>query len=639
MRNYAVCISAVVLVLVLTAAGTAQMYSEAPMLAERVAAGELPPVEERLPDNPLVVEVAEEIGKYGGTLRKPHSWVEGNSELNMIRTEFMLKSYPLPGFVEEDIQPNVLEDWMVSDDGTKYTLTLRRGMRWSDGEPVTTEDVRFHFEDYLHHEELTSVFPSWLRPGGQPAELTIVDDHTFILEFAVPYGLFPLRMQSIHYGHYPNLISPAHYMKQWHIDYTDLEDLQPYLQAEGLDADEWRELYFLKNTPGAGSIRGLNPDYPTLFPWVVQPVTTSGITVYERNPYYWKVDAAGNQLPYIDRIRMELVQDQEMITMKILSGEVDYEGGAGGLPITNLPLYRENEDRGNYVTRILPPTMIVNPVNYFANLSHSDPAWRAIIQDKRFRQALSLGINREEINQLVFFGMGVPRQSTDIDGSPFWRPAFSTSYASYDPDRANALLDDMGLEQRDSEGWRLRPDGQRVSLPVEFFEVNANLIPTTELVVEYWRDLGIEATMRVIDPALWFERQGANETVMSVWHEDLVRPGVPFFWYVPHDPGISYAPLWQRWYVTEGREGEEPPELIQRLFQLYETVVETPDEEQRIAAGAEILELQAEHLFSIGTVGEVPGVLIASRDLRNIPDWSICTQWSLFQAEQVFFDR
>ncbi len=630
-------ILSLVAVLALFGAAHAMEYNEAPMLAERVASGELPPVEERLPYEPKVMPAPEEIGQYGGTIRKAHSWVDSNSELAMMQKEFWIESYPRESFDAEDMSPNVLQDFSHNEEGTEFTFTLRKGMRWSDGYPVTTEDVRFMWEDVLENEDLTSVFPGWLRHGGERAQLEIIDEYTFKLTFAAPFGILPVSMQSIGRGEYNQLLMPSHYMKQFHIDYTSMEDLLPLMDDEGLDEDEWYNLFHARNTPGDGA---LNADigFPVLYPWITVDRPSPGVTIFERNPYYFKVDEAGNQLPYVDRLRFELVQDQEMITMKVLAGEVDFEGGAGGLPITNLPIYRENEEQGGYETRLLDPTTINTPVNYFLNRTHDDLVWREIVNDPRFSQALSLGINREEINQLVFFGMGEPIQGTDVTGSTFWEPEFSEAYIEYDPDRANQLLDEMGLDQR-RDGWRLRPDGEFLRLPVEFFEVNPNNVPVTELVVEYWRDLGIRADMRVIEPSLWWQRQQANETVMSVWHEDNVRASLPFFWYVPHFLYHSYGPLWTRWYNTEGRDGEEPPEHIMELFALYETVMETTDNEERIEAGKEILRAQAHHLFQLGTVGRVPAVLIANRDLRNLPDWAICTQWGMPLAELVYFEQ
>lgn len=609
-------------------------YNEAPMLRTKVAAGELPPVEERLPESPKVVEVTEEVGQYGGTLRMVHSWVDSSPEMRMFNVEFLLESYPFPAFDADKILPGIIESWEVSE-GKVFTFSLRKGMKWSDGVPLTTEDVRFVYEDFIGNETLTPVFPTWLMSGGEPAKLEVIDDYTFRLRFAEPYGLFSLMLQSHDKGGYNNLILPSHYMKQFHIEYTSLEEMEPLLEEEELHQGEWWVLFGQKNDADAWNV-GADIGFPTLHPWMVVDRPSPGITIFERNPYYWKVDPDGNQLPYVDRIRMELVADPEMVTMKIVAGEVDFTCGAGGLLLSDLPLYKENEVEG-YKTLLIPSTAIVSPVNYFPNLTHPDLVWRKVIQDPRFRRALSLGINRGELKETVFLGMGVPVQGTDLPGSPFMEEGFAEAYIDYDPVEANRLLDEMGLDKRDTADWRLRPDGKRLRLPIEFFEVNPNLVPVTELVVEYWRDLGIETTMKLVEIGLWFERQNANENIMSVWHLDLVRPGVPFFWFIPFYPGIGWAPLWRQWYRTDGKEGEEPSAEVKRLFELFDLVKRTASDEERIKAGKEILRSQAENIWTIGTVGQVPAPVIVAENLENVPGWSICTQWGLTLAEQVFF--
>lgn len=623
-----------IIILSLTAGAVqAQQYNQSPILDKLVESGQLPPVEDRLPANPRVLKVTEDIGKYGGVLNLIHSWVGQDPQLRMINSEFLLESFPRSGMDEGKIESNVLESYEVNHDGTVYTLKIREGLKWSDGVPVTTEDARYAFEDVLLNEKLTAWYPGWLQIGGKPPELEIIDEYTFRFTFAEPYGLFTLMMQS-HLAEYSELILPSHYLKKFHIEYTSLEDMQPYLKEEGLDEDEWWNLHSVKNKSSAWNLDA-PVGFPTLHPYVVVERPSDSVTILERNPYYFKVDEEGNQLPYIDRIRMELVQDQEMKNMKIIAGEVDFECGAGGLALTNLPLYRENETRGGYRTLLLDSTGIVTPAIYFPNLTNPDEVLRGILQDARFRQALSLAINREEINDLVFFGLGEPAQATDIKGSPYWQEEFEKAFAEYDPDRANRLLDAMGLNKRDEDGWRLRPDGKVLTIPLDFFEVNANVLPVSELVVEYWRDVGIKADMKLISNTLWIERQVANENVMSVWHQEAVSADALFGWFAP--VAFRFAPLWHIWYTSGGHDGTEPPMEVQRVFYLYDQIRSTPHERERIVAGREILQVQSEKLWTIGTVTRVPAVTIVSERLRNIPDWSICTQWGLPLGEQIYF--
>jgi peptide/nickel transport system substrate-binding protein len=605
-------------------------YKEAPMLAELVKAGKLPPVEERLPKRPKVMNVWKEIGQYGGTIRIAHiGWSCGLWQANR---EPLMETYP---YFTDKVSPNILEKLDMSKDGKVFTFHLREGMKWSDGEPVTTEDVRFTWEDVILNKDITPYFPAWLTVEGGKPTLEIVDKYTFVLKFPSPYGSFPLVLHG--YDQHATFLLPSHYLKKFHVKYTSLQELQPLIKKEGYEPNEWWKL-FNKKVDGTivWNIQTADIGAPTLSPWVVKERPSVNVVILERNPYYWKVDKAGNQLPYIDRIRMEQVTDAKMITTKIISGEENLD--RINTSLTELALYKQYEKEKGYRVVIM-DSEVDTWVQYFPNLTCKDPVLRKILNDVRFRQALSLAINRDEINKTIFLGLGKPGQASLRKGSRYGKDSDDEVFIEYNPDKANKLLDEMGLDKRDKDGFRLRPDGKRLTLPIEYFEVNRYVGPVTEMVVQYWRAIGIEATMKLIDSTLWYQRYAANETVMSVWHAchatDDVFPVNPF-WFVPYT-SPSWAPAWQQWYTSGGKEGEEPPKEIKELYKWYKIMITTTDPAQRIKAGQYITRTQAKNLYRIG-VGSCPSVAIVGANMGNVPDDpSVPSLWLTWNAEQLFF--
>lgn len=606
-------------------------YNEAPMLAELVKAGKLPPVEQRLPKRPKVMKVWKEIGQYGGTIQIAHiGWSCGLWQANR---EPLMECYP---YFTDRVQPNILEKLESSKDGKTFTFYLREGMKWSDGTPVTTDDVKFTWEDVINNKDITPYFPTWLTVKGGRPTLEILDKYTFRLKFPSPYGLFPLRLHG--YDLHATFLLPSHYFKKFHIKYTSTKDLEPLIKKEGYQPDEWYKL-FNRRLEGATvwNIQQSDVGAPTLTPWVVKEKPSPTIVILERNPYYWKVDERGNQLPYIDRIRMEQVTDAKMITAKIIAGEENLD--RINTSLTEIALYKQHEKEKGYRV-VLMDSEVDTWVQYFPNLTHKDPVWRKIINDIRFRQALSLAINREEINKTIFLGLGTPGQASLRKGSRYSKDEYDKVYAEYNPEKANKLLDEMGLK-RGPDGIRIRPDGKKLTIPIEYFEVNRYVGPGTEMVIQYWREIGIEATMKLIEGSLWYQRQEANETVMSVWHAchatDDVFPSNPF-WFVPYG-SPSWAPLWQRWYATGGKEGEEPPKEVKDLFRWYEIMQETTDPAMRIKAGQQITRMQAEKLYRIG-IGSCPSVAIVGANMGNVPeDPSVPSLWLTWNAEQLFFKK
>jgi len=594
-----------------------EKFNEAPMLRTLVAAGELPPVEERLSEEPLVVEPIEEIGEYGGTLHEVYPGHRTFERLDFA-SERMLR------ITEGGVAPNIAKDYKFSKDGKVLTLYLRKGMKWSDGAPLTADDIMFWYKDVLLNKELNPVTPKAWAPGGR-MKMKKIDDYTVEVNFTIPY---PLLIKEIaHAGGVRAL--PKHYFTKYHIKYNPKAN--ELAKKEGLDY--WWKLFNQKviawedyKTPG-----------PTLDAFVLKARGTN-YAVFERNPYYWKVDPAGNQLPYIDRIVVIDVADKEVYNGKIVAGEVDLAGMETEL--RNLSLYKEGAEKGNYRVLLWQRVQGVD-VCYQPNQTYNkDPVLRKIFRDVRFRRALSLAINREEINETLYYGLAVPRQTTVIPQSEYYEEEFAKAYAQYDPEEANRLLDEMGLRWDENHEYRLRPDGKRLTIILEYCEMETPKTHTTELVKEY----GIDLRAKVISGELDSVRYVGNMVQMGLWHAD--RCGFLFdlepFWFVPmrHGWECTWAPLWAQWYVTGGEKGEEPPEEAKRNIERWKRMQTTLDKEERIRLGKEILRSQAENLWTIGTVGLAPHPVIVRNNLRNVPEKALLGwdyYWTLPQKPEQYF--
>ena len=607
------------------AASGAGGFQEAPMLAERVAAGELPPVNERLPDNPLVLTLERsaapdgmldelKIGTYGGTVRLINLAPNFGPEMYFMTLETMLSR---PGWIsmEHPLTGNILESYEISPDKTTFTFQMRRGMRWSDGEPLTTEDVAFYHEDVLHNEQLTpniaSRYRSRLAPTGDVYKFEVIDDYAWRITFSEPTPGF-LDEVNKPWLDYTLFMQPKHYLAQFHGDYADADELAGKVAAADLLADEWPRLFALKMlTPWEGKTPDLI-DIPVLHPWRVTSSTPTQ-TVFERNPYYFKVDAAGNQLPYVDRIVATKVEGPEGANLKIIAGEVDLADELA--KISSLPLYRENEGNG-YLA--LTSGVAYNPVVHAFNFAYDDPVWRELAGDVRFRTALNLAINRDEIIDAVYYGFASP---------PEWIPA------EFNPEEANRLLDEVGLDKRDGDGWRLRPDGERFAINLEVAAHLPDTVPANELIVEHYKAVGIFTTLKVVEIGLLFEHRNANQLqIDTVWNEATTLHA---FGHAKHHL-IHHIPAWNQWYNSGGEAGEEPPAWFDELYQLGIGIG------PGIPWDQEIVDRYKQTFYD--TIPQInvtynPGtVLIVNNALDNVFTKGVA-QWVIYSAEQLFYSN
>jgi peptide/nickel transport system substrate-binding protein len=599
-------------------------YREAPMLAELVKQGKLPRVEERLPEKPFVVGPGVliskrdlpdwRVGKYGGTLRNVHTVADWAPDVFCMNNEPLLIA---PGIGTSGIKGNIVESFEVRDNNRVFTFRLRKGLKWSDGHPVTTEDIRFTYEDVLLNEKLNPTLPAKFRvgkdPKGEPMKLEIIDELTFRITFPKPNGGF-LRILSIeNWAGYTDLLKPAHYLKQFHIKYTPLEKLKPLLEKEGF-REEWWKLFDLKDFTNFEQTQAKSIGFPVLTPWILVKAA-GGVYEWERNPYYFKVDTAGNQLPYIDRIVSTLVQDVEMANMRALTGEVDWM--REGTSLIKVPLYREYGEKAGFRIALLDNHATRA---FYLNLTYKDPVWRKIVQDVRFRRAITLAINRKEIIDSIYYGfVSLPE----------------TVPSEYDIAEANKLLDQMGLDKRDQEGYRLRPDGKVLNMLIECGAQAPDLLPLSELIVEYLKNIGIKATLKRIDPQLWSQRNSANEIQATVYYCHDLGWDNSFTSRVVEVMG----PLWRAWYDSDGKQGEEPPAWVKKAYEIdkkrWESVTGS-EEYNRLRRDG--LSWHRQYIPIITIVEKIKLPMIVSARLGNIPKSGQAIAAN-FSVEQIFFEK
>lgn len=585
-------------------------FNEAPMLAEKVAAGQLPPLAERLPPEPLVVTPTNEVGTYGGRLTGASMAPEVTSDLQIGQNTGLFR------FSDNltDLYPEVATGYEFSPDFMSCTISIRPGIRWSDGHPMTVDDIIFFVEDWQYNADLYPNTPgSWLV-GGERLVLEKIDDHTIKFNFPKPNPAFQL----IHYSGPPaEPWRASHYLKQFHLKYN------PNVEAEAIAAgfNSWQARF----TYVAGTINyqygAMNPELPVLGPWV-QVSNDSQRQQYERNPYYFKVDTAGNQLPYVDFMTVEYAGSAEVMNLKAVSGELSVAGL--DIQLVNYPIIRENAPISDYTVKLVFSERGADVAIAF-NQAHPDPVLQAIFSDVRFRQAMSLGINRDEINELVFLGQGTIRQATINETASFYKPEWGEAFAQHDIERANALLDEIGLDKRGSDGTRLRPDGRLFTFQLEYLPQEGPKKETCELVVKHWLDLGVRVDAIARERAYLGQRLANQEQDASAWHVDRVleRPAYAYSITGKLAPGggsmIQYGRVWQNWFNSRGAQGVEPPQEAKDLYDAFvgwgQTEMGSPE---YVEAANRVHDLIAQTLYVVGVIGQAPQPVIVKNNIENV---------------------
>ncbi len=594
---------------------------EAPMLAEMVAAGTLPALAERIPAEPLVVEPVESLGQYGGTWRT--ALVGGADNAWLVRT---ISYEHLVRWTRDwtGLEPNIAQSFESNDDGSEYTFYLREGMKWSDGAPFTADDILYWYEVNIADAEYEAVHNvgSWLKAAGEPVVVEKVDDYTVKFVFAEPNGLF---LQNLATPSGLGLTSfPKHYCSEFHPD-TTTGDIDALI-AEN-EANDWVNLMELK----CGGVSGTpydahwyNAELPTLMAWDIVRSYGDGSSqvIAERNPYYWKVDTAGHQLPYIDQVIYDILEDREVLLLKVLNGEIDMMSRHFNTN-DNKAVLSDNMEAGDF--SFFETIAGANTTGFMFNLTHKDPRMRAIFQDKNFRIAMSHCINRQEIIDVLYVGQGEPMQNAVGKEVPaLYDEEMYTMYTEYDVDLAHEYLAEAGMTEQDSDGYFLGPDGAPFSFVVQATD-SFGFNDRAEMVVNQWRACGVNAQLQVIDRSLLYTRKDSNEHDVHVWGSGagpsiFLDPRHLF----PHGGESAYAQAWVTWYNNPTGEGaltppEEPPADVQHQMELYDQIKATGDQDLQNELMKEIIAIAKDQFYVIGISSSPPGYGIVKNNFHNVP--------------------
>lgn len=588
---------------------------ESPMLSERVEAGELPPLEERLPveADRLVVDGPDGLGVFGGTYRgavlgqDDVPWVE-----RMVGYEPMLRADPQL----ERIIPGVFKEIEASPDGTEFTIHMREGMRWSDGEPFTADDVMFAFDDVYSNEEIHPTFPDTFTVDGEPATAKRIDDYTVKLTFPGTKGDFLERASRNAQSWAHNLAYfPKHYLEQF------LPALNPDAEQLAADADFGNWVDYWDDRIEWWN----NPDKPVLYAWMMtDAMNTGNRVVAERNPYYWKVDSGGAQLPYIDRLEFEVVQEEEVMLLKGANGELDFHARHFNSD-ANKPVLAEGREDGDY-DFITVQTTSMNRMIISLNLNHKDEELRQIFQNKDFRIGLSHAIDRQDIIDTVFQRQGEPWQAAPHRESEFFDEEFAKQYTEYDVARANRHLDAAGLTERDGNGFRVLPSGGRLRFSLDVTTLFPEWANAADLVRQYWAEVGVDMQVNPIERTLFYERKdpAANEHDANVWAGDggLKVEMLETRWWFPSGGEANYAMRWAEYYNGRGtgENAEEPPDHALRQMELAWQIPGEADPAAQKQLFREILQIAKEQFYVIGIASAADGYGIVKNNLRNVVD-------------------
>jgi peptide/nickel transport system substrate-binding protein len=611
----------------------AQSYVETPFFAERVGKGELPPVTERLPKEPIIVDLPAKgrtIGKQGGETK---SLVARTRDIRYMSVHSYTR---LVGYTEQlELEPDLLR--AVDNEGDRvFTFHLREGHRWSDGNPFTAEDFRYYWQDIANDKELSPAgVPEFLLVEGKPPRFEVVDERTIRYSWDKPNPRFLPQLAG---PRDPYVYRPARYLKQFHAKYADKAKLEEAAKKQKLKS--WAALHnrmddLFENT---------NPDLPTLQGWRVMNAAPTTRLVFERNPYYHRVDTKGQQLPYVDRVLLD-VSAGGLMAAKANAGEADIL--FRGLNMGDIPILKEGENAKAYRT-LLWPIARGSELALYPNLNAVDPVWRALNRDVRFRRALSLGIDRKTLNNALLFGLGKEGNNTIMEESPLFSPELQTRNAGYDPGEASRLLDEIGLTKRNGAGIRLLPDGRELEIIVETDGEGGLIVDGLTLITEFWREIGVKLFVKPQDRTILRNRAYAGLTTMvAAQGIDLAVPTAAM---APTElaPMMQTFYSWPKWgqYVeTKGKNGEacDMPEA-RRLLELYDRWMSTGDRAVQAETWREMLANHVENQWSIGTIAGALQPVVVRNGLINVPkkalySWEPTAMLGVYRIDEFYWDK
>jgi len=604
------------------AAKLPKSLKEAPQLAELVKAGKLPPVAERVGQDPVVIKPLREVGKYGGT------WRGGFTGPADFWNGFRCCSGPdhlmFWDYTGDKVVPNLAKSLEMQDGGRAWLVHLRRGMKWSDGKPFTADDFVFWFEDIYQNKDLVPTPSATMAINGKQGAIEKVDTYTVQFKFPEPYFMLPdvlagstdLAGQGFAYRGMGGF-APAHYLKQFHPKYAGQAELDKKVKEAKFDS--WVRMFLAKND------WALNPELPVLSPWKTVTAINTPTWTLERNPYSVFVDTAGNQLPYIDRVVLTLGENLEVINLRAVAGEYDFQ--QRHLDLGKLPVFIENQAKGGYKVYLDPGDYGGDMIIKF-NLNYdADPEIAKWFNTADFRRALALGIDRDQINETFWLGTGTPSSVVPADGNKYNPgPQYRKLWATLDVRKANEMLDKIGLAKKDAQGFRLRSDGKG-RLRIEIMTLGGQFVQFTqiaEMIREQWKRIGIDLTVQEVERSLALKRTAANEQQLGAWNNDGSEHLFTFPLHVfPFELAAvaSSGPLYVKWFHSAGAQGREPEPKMRELMEKWKKAFGVPEKE-RIQLGKEVWKIAAEEVYIIGVIGMGPasmGVRVVKTNMGNIP--------------------
>lgn len=581
------------------------------------------------PEQPRVIDGIE-VGKPGGELRM------------LIGRERETRFFNIYGYAhliafDRDLKlvPDILAGYEV-EDGRIFTLHLRKGHKWSDGEPFTAEDFRFYWEDVATNPDLSFAGPDiQLVADGELPKVEVVDELTVRYTWSKPNRFF---IPALAAANQLFIYRPAHYLKQFHKKYADPAALEKTLKENG--ARDWVQLFLRKDRLNDFD----DPDMPTLQSWMLTTKAPAQRFVAVKNPYFHRVDANGQQLPYIDKFILDIV-DGKLIPIKTGAGDVDLQ--ARRLVFKDYTFLKESEARNGLTTLLWPEARSAHLALY-PNLNAEDAVWRGLLRDLRFRKALALGLDRDAIGQYLYAGLTAPSNNTILPDSPLWSDELGTECASFDPDTANALLDELGLDKRNAAGIRLLPDGRPLELIVETSGEDNEQSDVLEIVADQWAQIGFKISPKASDRQIMRSRVYAGDALMSMFFG--IDNGVPTAALPPKDFAPTSQgdqlqwPKWGQYYETKGAAGE-PPDLpeAKQLMDLY-TEWTTATEDRQGEIWREMLKIYAGQCYTIGLVSGVLQPVAARKTLKNLPqeaifNWEPHGQFGIYLPDTFWYEQ
>ena len=601
-------------------------FNESPEFAALVQQGKLPPVAERIGQDPLVIKPVHSIGTYGGVLHRGYKDVADrqNADRFLAGPDNLLWW----DFKKEHIVPNIARGYEVSSDGKELTLHLRRGMRWSDGHPFTADDIIFWRNDVNLDPDLGggTTYLQIKTPDGQIQNVTIekVDDLTVRFVSPLANHLLPnviagyndlggLAMQGQFGG---GGYAPMHYLSQFMPKF--IGEAKALQLAKEAGEKTWQDHVLKMNT------WQFNTSLPMLTPWIPTRVISDPPWEFTANPYSIWVDSQGNQLPYIPKISMAAAGTADVINLKAISGEYDFQDRS--LLLTSLQVLLKNQQKGNYTIHKCPGTQI--DFGWYFNLAYDhDPVVGDLLRTTDFRRALSLGIDRDAINQTFFFGTSIPTSPCCSDSSAYFPgQEYRNKWATLDVAQANQLLDKLGLDKKDSDGWRLRPDGKRLELETEAADTFFDGPGINEMIKRQYQKIGIyllPITTNDSDDS----RTLANLSVITgiqVGSEDPFLSPDGFLMTTDGPAGGEVGIPYAQWYITGGKQGKPIPDSLKPMRDMMDKYYQglTAPDDERIRLGKEIMATYTDEVYAVGMLGfglSTYGFYLAKNTLKNVP--------------------